>query len=96
VLGILLACAPEGGDPLDGRAQRIEQRLLASCSCHPTKIEGLPLEREIRAEIRRLLAENLDDDAILWAVLKTHGTALLEAGIEVSGSGRPRSWSRQP
>jgi hypothetical protein len=80
-LGLVLACAP-GADPLEGRAERIEARLLASCSCHPKKIEGLPIEREIRAEIRRLLAEDLDDDAILWAVLERHGTALLEAGIE--------------
>ena len=81
-VGLLLACAAGESDPVEARAQQLEARLLASCSCHPNKIAGLPIEREIRAEIRRLLEEDLDDDAILWAVLERHGKALLEAGID--------------
>lgn len=80
LLGVL-GCADDP-DPLETRAARIEERLLATCSCHPKRIVGLPLEREIRAAIRRGIEAGQEDDAILWAVLQTHGTALLEAGIE--------------
>lgn len=69
-------------DPVAERASLIEARLLASCSCHPRKIEGLTVEREIRTQIRTLIGQGLDDDEILWATLMAHGTELLEAGIE--------------
>jgi hypothetical protein len=81
LLAIASGCASES-DPLADRAARIEARLLASCSCHPKKIEGLTVEREIRTQIRTLIGQGLDDDEILWATLMAHGTELLEAGIE--------------
>ncbi len=76
-----LACAGES-DPGELRAARLEQQLLASCSCHPKKIAGLPLEREIREAIAAGIAGGDDDGTILWSVLQSHGTALLSAGIE--------------
>jgi hypothetical protein len=84
VLALALVAAPacERAVGTDARAAAIEHELLASCSCHPKKIAGLPLEAEIRAAIREGIAEGKDDDAVLWAVLQTHGTALLAAGIQ--------------
>ncbi|HXZ85783.1 MAG TPA: hypothetical protein VEI82_09855 [Myxococcota bacterium] len=83
-LALLLGAAPacERVTSVDARAASIEHKLLASCSCHPKKIAGLPLETEIRAAIREGIAAGLDDDGVLWAVLQTHGTALLAAGIQ--------------
>ncbi len=80
LVGCALGCAPETDE--GARAVRIERQLLASCSCHPKKIEGLPLQTEIRGAIRAGIAGGLDDNAILWQVLERHGTALLRAGIE--------------
>lgn len=80
LLAATSACVRETS--VDARAASIEHKLLASCSCHPKKIAGLPLETEIRAAIREGIAEGKDDDAVLWAVLQTHGTALLAAGIQ--------------
>jgi hypothetical protein len=84
VLCVALVAAPgcERAGGADARAASIEHKLLASCSCHPKKIAGLPLEKEIRAAIREGMADGLDDDAVLWRVLQTHGTALLAAGIQ--------------
>jgi hypothetical protein len=84
VLSLALVAAPacERATGADERAAAIEHKLLASCSCHPKKIAGLPLEREIRTAIREGMADGLDDDAVLWRVLQTHGTALLAAGIQ--------------
>jgi hypothetical protein len=84
VLSLALVAAPACGRATgaDERAASIEHKLLASCSCHPKKIAGLPLEREIRTAIREGMADGLDDDAVLWRVLQTHGTALLAAGIQ--------------
>lgn len=76
-----LACAP-ADDPFEARAARLEEQLLASCSCHPKKIAGLPLETEIRAAIAAGIASGDDDGTILWSVLQSHGTALLTAGID--------------
>lgn len=84
LLSLALVAAPacERATGSDARAASIEHKLLASCSCHPKKIAGLPLEKEIRFAIREGMAEGLDDDAVLWRVLQTHGTALLAAGIQ--------------
>jgi hypothetical protein len=84
LLSLALVAAPacERATGSDARAASIEHKLLASCSCHPKKIAGLPLEKEIRSAIREGMAEGLDDDAVLWRVLQTHGTALLAAGIQ--------------
>jgi len=84
LLSLALLAAPACGrvTDVDARAAAIEHKLLASCSCHPKKIAGLPLEKEIRAAIREGMADGLDDDAVLWRVLQTHGTALLAAGIQ--------------
>jgi hypothetical protein len=84
LLSLALVAAPacERATGTDARAAAIEHKLLVSCSCHPKKIAGLPLEAEIRAAIREGMAEGLDDDAVLWRVLQTHGTALLAAGIQ--------------
>ena len=84
LLALVLCAAPgcERVTDVDARAASIEHKLLASCSCHPKKIAGLPLETEIRAAIREGIAAGLDDDAVLWSVLQTHGTALLAAGIQ--------------
>lgn len=83
LLAFALVAAPacERAASADARAAAIEHKLLVSCSCHPKKIAGLPLEKEIRAAIREGMAEGLDDDEVLWRVLQTHGTALLAAGI---------------
>lgn len=80
LVALALGCAAELDGP-HARAARIEQQLLASCSCHPKKIEGLALEQEIRSSILLGIERGLDDDAILWATLERHGRALLEAGI---------------
>jgi hypothetical protein len=85
ILGLLLALGPGCADDVgleESRAQRIEQQLLASCSCHPRKIEGLEIERQIRTAIASLIDQGLDDDAILWSVLQQHGAELLSAGVE--------------
>jgi hypothetical protein len=82
VFALCAAAACERVTDVDARAASIEHKLLASCSCHPKKIAGLPLETEIRAAIREGIAAGLDDDAVLWSVLQTHGTALLAAGIQ--------------
>jgi hypothetical protein len=82
-LVIVLATAGCTDDPLAaGRAAELERRLLVSCQCHPRKIDGLPLQEEIRSAIQAGIATGLDDDTILWNVLETHGTALLSAGID--------------
>ena len=81
LLWTALACVP-AEDPGEARAARLEQQLLASCSCHPKKIAGLPLETEIRSAIAAGIASGHDDGTILWAVLQSHGTALLSAGID--------------
>jgi hypothetical protein len=73
------ACGP--GDASD-RAARLERTLLESCSCHPKKISGLPLESAIRASIAEGIARGLPDDEILWQTLLEHGNALLRAGVE--------------
>jgi hypothetical protein len=65
-----------------GRAAELERRLLVSCYCHPRKIAGLPIQEEIRSVIQAGIDAGLDDDAILWKVLETHGTALLSAGVD--------------
>jgi hypothetical protein len=80
-LGLGLACAP-ASDEAGARAASIERQLLSSCSCHPKKIEGLPLQTEIRSAISAGVAQGLDDNTILWRVLERHGRALLEAGVE--------------
>ena len=84
LLSLALLALPACGrvTDVDARAAAIEHKLLVSCSCHPKKIAGLPLEKEIRVAIREGMAEGLDDDAVLWRVLQTHGTALLAAGIQ--------------
>jgi len=84
LLALVFCAAPacQRVTDVDARAASIEHKLLASCSCHPKKIAGLPLETEIRAAIREGIAAGLDDDAVLWSVLQTHGTALLAAGIQ--------------
>jgi hypothetical protein len=79
----VLAVAACSGDPvMTDRAAELERRLLVSCQCHPKKIDGLPLQEEIRSAIQAGIVSGLDDDAILWKVLGTHGTALLGAGID--------------
>ena len=78
-LGVAAGCAPAGDAE---RAARIERDLLASCSCHPKKIEGLPIESAIRESIAAGIASGRSDSEILWAVLSEHGNALLRAGIE--------------
>jgi hypothetical protein len=80
--GLALASSAGGVEPPDERAARIERQLLASCSCHPKKIAGLPLQGEVRAAIAAGIDEGLDDNAVLWRVLERHGTALLQAGVE--------------
>ena len=84
LLGALLAtgCGGEPADPFEARAADIERRLLESCSCHPKKIEGLPLETALRQSIRAHLLTGMDDDDVAWLVLKEYGAALLRAGIE--------------
>jgi hypothetical protein len=69
--------APSG---IEARVDAIEERLLASCSCHPKKIEGLDLQRTIRTDIRTHLLAGKPDDEILWALVMKHGNALLRAG----------------
>ncbi len=79
VLGLGAAgCSSDAGT----RAERIERQLLVSCSCHPKKIDGLPLEGAIRETIREGIAAGQSDDEILWAALMAHGNALLSAGVE--------------
>lgn len=82
-LALALACvgSPDGADPVDARAARLERQLLASCSCHPKQIAGLEVERDIRAAIRAGIAAGHDDGDILWSVLQAHGTELLTAGV---------------
>ena len=72
-------CAP---DTEMERAARIERDLLVSCSCHPKKISGLPIESAIRESIAAGIGRGQSDAEILWDVLMEHGNALLRAGIE--------------
>ena len=81
-IALLGAGCNEADAPFEVRAADLEQRLLASCSCHPKKISGLPLETRIREDIAKGLAQGLDDDTILWDLITTHGTELLTAGVE--------------
>jgi hypothetical protein len=72
----------QGKGSVDARVAEIEHRLTTTCSCHPRRIQGLPIEGAIQADLRRWVLEGKDDDTILWLAFSRYGTALLTAGIQ--------------
>ncbi|MDP3937165.1 MAG: cytochrome c-type biogenesis protein CcmH [Deltaproteobacteria bacterium] len=83
-LFILPACGGESirTTDIEARVVALERRLAETCACHPRKIEGLPVQQRIRADIRGWLAEGKDDREILWLGFTRYGSELLAAGIE--------------
>ena len=76
-----VGCARSGKGDIDARVANLERRLTTTCSCHPRRIEGLPIEAAIRADLRRWILEGRDDDTILWMAFQRYGKELLTAGI---------------
>ena len=60
----------------------LERRLTTTCACHPRKIEGLPIQGRIRADLAAWIREGKGDDQILWLAFSRYGSALLAAGIQ--------------
>jgi len=67
---------------LAARVADLERRLTTTCACHPRKIEGLPIQGEIRADLAAWIREGKGDDEILWLAFARYGSALLAAGIQ--------------
>jgi len=67
---------------LAARVADLERRLTTTCACHPRKIEGLPIQEEIRADLAAWIREGKGDDEILWLAFARYGSALLAAGIQ--------------
>jgi len=63
------------------RVADLERRLTTTCACHPRKIEGLPIQGRIRADLAAWIREGKGDDQILWLAFSRYGSALLAAGI---------------
>ncbi len=74
-------CARHGKGTVDARVTDLERRLTTTCACHPRRIQGLPIEAAIRADLRRWVLEGKDDDTILWLAFGRYGKELLVAGI---------------
>ena len=70
-----------GGESIAAKVEKLERRLTISCACHPRKIEGLPIQTALRADLRSWLEEGKDDKEILWLGFKRYGSELLAAGI---------------
>lgn len=64
------------------RVADLERRLTTTCACHPRKIEGLPIQGQIRADLAAWIREGKGDDEILWLAFARYGSALLAAGIQ--------------
>ena len=64
------------------RVADLERRLTTTCACHPRKIEGLPIQGEIRVDLAGWIREGKSDDEILWLAFARYGRALLAAGIQ--------------
>jgi cytochrome c-type biogenesis protein CcmH/NrfF len=64
------------------RVADLERRLTTTCACHPRKIEGLPIQGRIRADLAAWIREGKGDDQILWLAFARYGSALLAAGIQ--------------
>lgn len=79
----LPACgsSPGRGSDLDAHVAALEKRLTTTCACHPRKIEGLPIQGEIQADLRRWIQEGKSDREILWLGFTRYGNRLLAAGI---------------
>jgi len=81
---VLPACggAPGRPDDVESRVVALEKRLTTTCACHPRKIEGLPIQKLIRADLRTWIGEGKDDREILWLGFTRYGSELLAAGIQ--------------
>jgi hypothetical protein len=80
--GVWAVWPRQGKGSVDARVAELEHRLTTTCACHPRRIEGLPIEGAIRADLRRWVLEGKDDDSILWLAFSRYGTDLLTAGIQ--------------
>jgi len=69
-------------DDVAARVADLERRLTTTCACHPRKIEGLPIQGEIRGDLAEWIREGKSDDEILWLAFSRYGRALLAAGIQ--------------
>jgi hypothetical protein len=70
-----------GGD-LAGRVSRLEHRLTTTCACHPRKIDGLPIQRALRADLAVWIEAGKEDQEILWLAFDRYGKELLAAGVD--------------
>lgn len=80
----LVSCSGSGlggGEDIAAKVEQLERRLTISCACHPRKIEGLPIQTAIRADMKAWLEEGKDDKEILWLGFRRYGSELLAAGI---------------
>jgi len=92
----LVSCSrggPGGGEDVAAKVEQLERRLTVSCACHPRKIEGLPIQTALRADLKAWLEEGKDDQEILWLGFKRYGGELLAAGIaDLEGRVRQALW----
>ncbi|MFQ5459097.1 MAG: hypothetical protein ACE5FC_11695, partial [Myxococcota bacterium] len=92
----VFACSgggPGGEADIGAKVISLEKRLTTSCACHPRKIEGLPIQAAIRADLRAWITEGKDDREILWLGFRRYGSELLAAGIaDLEGRVRLAAW----
>jgi hypothetical protein len=67
---------------LAARVSKLERRLTTTCACHPRKIEGLPIQRALRADLAAWIEAGKDDEEILWLAFDRYGRALLAVGVD--------------
>lgn len=80
----LVSCSGSGlggAEDIAAKVEKLERRLTVSCACHPRKIEGLPIQTALRADLKAWLEAGKDDQEILWLGFKRYGSELLAAGI---------------
>ncbi len=75
-------CGPSGGSDLTARVLELEKRLTTTCACHPRDIEGLPVQKALRADLKSWLEEGRGENEILWLAFDRYGKELLAAGVE--------------
>jgi hypothetical protein len=75
-------CSPIGEADVNARVLDLERRLITTCACHPRKIEGLPIQHALRADLKAWIEEGHDENEILWLAFRRYGKELLAAGVE--------------
>ena len=75
-------CSPIGEVDVNARVLDLERRLTTTCACHPRKIDGLPIQHALRADLKGWIEEGRDENEILWLAFRRYGKELLAAGVE--------------